>query len=284
MTPTDLSVVVVTYNPDDVLDGFLESLTSTFGSTVPVVLADNASLNGVPEEAAKKFPNVEVVPTGGNLGFGQGANVGVSATNTEWVVVANPDIVWTSGALTELLAATTRWPRAGSLGPLIRDVDGELYPSARELPSLGRGIGHAIFGWWWPGNTWTQSYRRERGDVQERTAGWLSGSCILIRREAFDSVSGFDPAFFMYFEDLDLGERLGRAGWQNVYVPSAEVTHIGGTATSRNKSRMLIEHHRSAYIYLSRRYTGRRWLLVRAALKAGLALRVAVVRRIPWER
>ena len=71
----------------------------------------------------------------------------------------------------------------------------------------------------------------------ERTAGWLSGSCLLLRRDAFDAVGGFDPGYFMYFEDVDLGDRLGDAGWHNVYVPAAVVSHVGGHATVRDPAR-----------------------------------------------
>ena len=110
--------------------------------------------------------------------------------------------------------------------------------------------------------------------------GWLSGSCLLVRRDAFDEVGGFDPAYFMYFEDVDLGERLGRAGWQNVYVPSAAVVHTGGHATTREPSRMAAEHHRSAWTYLSRRYSGWRWAPVRWVLRGGLAARAVLARRV----
>lgn len=191
-----------------------------------------------------------------------------------WVLVANPDIVFSAGALDALLAAAGRWPRAGSLGPLIR-TGGEVYPSARLQPSLGRGIGHAVFAAIWPSNPWTRAYRQD-GAVAERPAGWLSGSCVLLRREAWDSVDGFDPRFFMYFEDVDLGDRLGRAGWLNVYVPGAEVVHTGGHATERDaptSTRMLAEHHRSAYRFLADRHPGARWAPVRLALRAGLLLR-----------
>jgi N-acetylglucosaminyl-diphospho-decaprenol L-rhamnosyltransferase len=85
----------------------------------------------------------------------------------------------------------------------------------------------------------------------------------------------------MYFEDLDLGDRLGAAGWHNVYVPSAVVCHTGGHATSRDPARMAAEHHRSAWRYLSRRYAGWRWLPLRLALHAGLGLRSALASRVP---
>jgi N-acetylglucosaminyl-diphospho-decaprenol L-rhamnosyltransferase len=164
---------------------------------------------------------------------------------------------------------------------LINTPDGAIYPSARALPSLGRGIGHALFGWWWPSNPWTASYRRERGEPREGPAEWLSGSCMLVRREAFDAVGGFDPSYFMYFEDLDLGERLGKAGWLNVYVPSAVVVHTGGHATARDPGGMAAQHHRSAWLYLSRHYAGWKWAPLRLVLRAGLAVRSALARRVP---
>jgi N-acetylglucosaminyl-diphospho-decaprenol L-rhamnosyltransferase len=101
-----------------------------------------------------------------------------------------------------------------------------------------------------------------------------------MRRDAFDAVGGFDPAYFMYFEDLDLGERFGKAGWQNVYVPSAEVVHEGGHATTRVPGPMAREHHRSAWRYLSRRYRGWRWAPVRWVLRAGLWARSLLARRV----
>lgn len=279
-SPAGVGVIVVTYSPGPTLDAFLETLEKATTRPVGVVLADNGSTDGAPEAAASR-PGVELVRTGGNLGYGGAANVGMPHAPGDWVVVANPDLRWEPGALDTMLDAVERWPRAGVLGPAILTPDGTLYPSARALPSLGRGIGHAVFGWWWPSNPWTAAYRRERGAPQEGEAGWLSGSCMLLRREAFDAVGGFDPAYFMYFEDLDLCERICRAGWQVVYVPGAVVTHEGGASTSRDPRAMADAHHASAWRYLSRRYAGVRWAPVRLALRAGLAVRAALARRVP---
>lgn len=272
---TELAVVVVTYSPGEVLDEFLDTLAKATSRQVSVVLADNGSTDGIPQRAAAERDNVELIRTGGNLGYGRGANKGVEALPPEvrWVLVSNPDIAFQPGALDELLAATERWPRGGAFGPLLREPDGSVYPSARLLPSLGRGIGHALVGRIWRGNPWSKAYRQEDTSLTERTAGWLSGSCFLVRREAFEAVGGFDRRYFMYFEDVDLGDRLGRAGWQNVYVPTAEVTHVGGHATSRAQARMLVEHHRSAYRYLADRHPGPLYAPLRLVLRAGLALR-----------
>jgi len=273
----ELAVVTVTYSPGALLDTFLDSLREATTRPVHVVLADNGSVDGAPERAEREREDVTLLRIGENVGYGAGANRGVAALGSEvgWVVVANPDLEWRPGALDALREAGDRWPRAGALGPLIREPSGEVYPSARELPSLTHGAGHAALGAVWPDNPWTKAYRRSDVEPVEREAGWLSGSCLLLRREAFDSVDGFDARYFMYFEDVDLGERLGRAGWRNVYVPSAEVVHVGGASTGKPEvsARMVAAHHRSAYRYLSGRYPGARWAPLRAALKAGLEVR-----------
>ncbi|GHH58990.1 glycosyl transferase [Lentzea cavernae] len=270
-----LGVVTVTYSPGETLAPFVDTLDKATSRPVQVILADNGSTDGVPEEVAASRDNVTFVSTGGNLGYGGGANRGVAALGPDvgWVLISNPDIEFAPGSVDALIAAAERWPKGGMFGPLIREPSGEVYPSARLLPSIGRGVGHAVFGAVWKSNPWTRAYRQEIAPV-ERVAGWLSGSCFLMRREAFDAVSGFDERYFMYFEDVDLGERVSAAGWLNVYVPDAEVTHIGGHSTGRSSARMLREHHRSAYRYLADRHTGVLWAPFRLALKAGLGLRV----------
>ncbi|MCW2601907.1 MAG: glycosyltransferase family 2 protein [Pseudonocardiales bacterium] len=280
VTEPDVTVIAVTYSPGETLEQFLTTLAQATTHSYDVILADNGSTDGAPQLAARTRPEVRLHATGANLGYGRAANAAAALTQAEWLIIANPDVTWAPGSLDALLAAADRWPRAATLGPLIRTSDGDVYPSARELPALGTGIGHALFGWWWPGNPWTARYRRQRSARSEEAVGWLSGACLLVRRAAFMAIDGFDPGYFMYFEDTDLGARLGHAGWLNVYVPAAEVTHIGGHATRHRPESMLAEHHRSAWRYLSRRYSGARWLPLRLALRCGLALRSAVSRAV----
>jgi N-acetylglucosaminyl-diphospho-decaprenol L-rhamnosyltransferase len=280
----EVTVIAVTYSPGETLDRFLDSLADATTRSCDVILADNGSTDGAPQRAATQRPHVRLHRIGGNLGYGRAANAAARLTDARWLVVANPDVTWSPGALDALLDAAERWPRAASLGPLIRTSTGDVYPSARDLPSLSTGIGHALCAWWWPTNRWTVRYRRQFGELEEGPVGWLSGACLLVRREAFDAVEGFDPGYFMYFEDTDLGERLGHAGWLNVYVPSAEVTHLGGHATRHRPAAMLDEHHRSARRYLGRRYPGWRWAPLRTALWAGLRFRSAIARAVSNRR
>lgn len=278
MSGAQVRVVVVAYSPGTFLHDLVESLPAATGEPVAVTVVDNGSTDGT-QDWVRAQPGLDLVESGRNLGYGGAANLGARGASEPWVLVVNPDITFHPGALDALLAAADRWPRAGVLGPRII-TDGRLYPSARELPSLGRGVGHALFGWIWPANPWTAGYRREREDPRESVAGWLSGSCLLLRREAFEEVGGFDEAYFMYFEDTDLCERLARSGWDVVYAPDSVATHHGGHATVHHASAMSKVHHESAYRYLSRRYAGPAYLPLRLVLRAGLWGRYQLSRRV----
>ncbi|RSN13198.1 dTDP-Rha--alpha-D-GlcNAc-pyrophosphate polyprenol alpha-3-L-rhamnosyltransferase [Streptomyces sp. WAC 05977] len=273
--------MTVTYFPGETLEKFLDTLEKATDRDVQVVVADNDSTGDDALDKAARRDNVKLLRIGENVGYGTAANRGVAELDDSygWVAVVNPDVEWEPGSLDALLEVAGRWPRGGAFGPLIHDLDGTVYPSARLLPSFGRGIGHAALGKIWPGNPWTRQYRQETGTPAERTAGWLSGSCQLFRREAFDSVDGFDTRYFMYFEDVDLGDRLTRAGWLNVYAPSSSVMHIGGHSTSKASAKMLRAHHDSAYRYLADRHRGLLWKPVMLAVKAGLALRLKLETR-----
>ncbi|MEO9220360.1 MAG: glycosyltransferase family 2 protein [Mycobacteriaceae bacterium] len=267
---TRLAVVAVTYSPGEHLERFLSSLAAATTAQPQVILADNGSLDGAPEAAAARWAHVRLLHTGGNIGYGAAANRAVAelAAEVDWVLVANPDVEFLPGSVDELLAAAARWPRAAALGPLIREPDGSVYPSAREVPTLLAGSGHALLGGVWPSNPWSRRYRRTEEQPGERAAGWLSGSCLLLRRSVFDSLGGFDSRYFMYFEDVDLGDRLARAGWLNVYVTSAMVTHAQGHAADKSPKSMLTAHHASAYRFQADRHP--QWYA--APLRAGLKL------------
>ncbi|AOW94420.1 N-acetylglucosaminyl-diphospho-decaprenol L-rhamnosyltransferase [Rhodococcus sp. WMMA185] len=270
-----MAVVTVTYSPGEHLEHFLATLADATKEDPQVVIADNGSTDGAPEAADEANEHVRLLRTGGNIGYGGAINRAVAEIDDEieFVVVANPDVRWAPGSIDVLLAAAERWPRAGALGPLVREPDGSIYPSARQVPDLVSGAGHAILGTVWPSNPWTAAYRQENEGVSERSVGWLSGSCLLMRRAAFDSVNGFDSRYFMYMEDVDLGDRLGRAGWLNVYVPSAEVTHAKGHAAGKHPELMLPAHHESAYRFQADRHPHRWQAPLRLALRIGLALR-----------
>ena len=289
-----LPVITVTYSPGKHLRALLESLPGATTRPVEVVLADNGSTDGAPEKAAAEYDHVTFFPTGGNLGYGAGMNAGVRALDDanddslaggtladDFVLLTNPDVQFHDGAIDELLACAARHPTAAAIGPRIIEADGSTYPSARALPSLVDGIGHAILADLWPANPFSARYRQGQDMETEREAGWLSGSCLLVRREAFARVGGFDERYFMYFEDTDLGDRFARAGYSNIYCPSARISHAQGHSTEEASvsATMLRVHHQSAARYLCDRLPHWYQAPVRAVLRAGLGLRAKIVTR-----
>jgi N-acetylglucosaminyl-diphospho-decaprenol L-rhamnosyltransferase len=218
-----------------------------------------------------------------NLGYGSAMNAAIETMpqTVAWVLISNPDVVLTPGVLDELVRAGESDDRIGAVGPAVRNADGTVYPSARAIPSLRTGVGHALFSNLWAANPWTTAYLRDsQGELAARDAGWLSGSCVLVRRSVFAEVGGFDRRFFMYFEDVDLGNRIGKAGYRNRYWPDASITHSGAHSTTGDTSDAMIRaHHTSARKFLATKYPGVLLWPVRVTLTVGLAVRSFLVRR-----
>lgn len=281
-----LAVVTVTYSPGEHLASFLGSLSAAYAGGTVTVLADNGSTDGVPEAAAAEDATVEFLPTGGNIGYGSAINAAVrylrarreaGDVDPEFFLISNPDVSFGEGSVDRLVQAARRWPNAAAVGPRIVESDGTTYPSARAVPTIINGVGHALLGQLWPNNPWSKAYRDNEDMETERVAGWLSGSCLLVRWEAFETVGGFDERYFMYLEDVDLGDRFARAGYDNIYTPTAEIRHDQGHSTKSRQSTMLPAHHRSAYRFQADRHP-RCWQApLRWALRAGLAVRGVVV-------
>jgi N-acetylglucosaminyl-diphospho-decaprenol L-rhamnosyltransferase len=274
------AVVTVSYNSSGQFDSFLTSLRPELSRGLRVLIADNGS--GDLDETrriATEF-GAEVVALGENHGYGGAINRAVRTLpdDVDAVLVSNPDIVITPGAVDILRERLDSDPRIAAVGPRILNEDGTVYPSARSIPSLRTGIGHALFVRVWPGNPWTRSYRAER-ETEARDVGWLSGACLLVRREAFERIDGFDEGYFMYFEDVDLGYRFGKHGYRNRYEPAASVIHHGGLSTRTESKRMLSAHHQSAYRFLSNKYPGPLLAPVRLVLRVALSVRAWLLTR-----
>lgn len=275
------AIVTVSYGSGEVLSGFLPSVEGVSATRPLVVVADNKAHGPEAVEQLTLDNNSSYLGLENNLGYGGAINAAVATLppSVLWILVSNPDVALTPGSLDVLIATGESDPAIGSVGPAIM-TDGVVYPSARSVPSLRTGIGHALFANLWVGNPWTRKYRNEAElSTERRDAGWLSGACVLVRRSAFEELGGFDEGFFMYFEDVDLGYRLGKSGYRNVYEPAAQVIHTGAHSTTSDSAKMIGVHHDSARRFLAKKYSG--WWLwpVRAVLTVGLKVRSALVRR-----
>jgi len=269
-----VSAVVVNYNAKDVLAGCLVSLRAE--DIDDIVVVDNGSVDGSEAVVTGAQPGTVWLASGANVGYGRGANLGARQTESDAVLICNPDVLVRPGAVAALVAALDADASVGIVGPRLLNADGTLYPSARSFPSLVDAVGHGVLGLVWEGNPFSRRYKLLDWDhSDERLVDWVSGACLLVRRPAWDDIGGFDPCFFMYMEDVDLCWRAKRAGWEVRYQPAAEVTHLQGVSTNATPYRMIVAHHRSLWRFARRTTVGwRRGLL--PALAPGMAARAGL--------
>ncbi|NLB48035.1 MAG: glycosyltransferase family 2 protein, partial [Microbacteriaceae bacterium] len=172
---------------------------------------------------------------------------------------------------------------AGSIGARTLNVDWMIYPSVRNLPSLATGMGHAVFGAVWPRNPWSRAYKNASDYGRRRPAGWLSGAAVMVQRDVFETIGGWDEAYFLHFEDVDLGYRIGLAGRTNIFDPEFTIRHTGGHSLKKHSTMAEQAMTASGIRFMSKRYSGfwrspLRWvsvlgLRVRGALRSRQASR-----------
>jgi N-acetylglucosaminyl-diphospho-decaprenol L-rhamnosyltransferase len=286
-TAPRVGVVTVAYGSDAVLPGFLASLPDAVGESFVTVVADNRP--GPESQAAElaRTHGAQYLALPDNPGYGGAINAATQLLppSVDWVVISNPDVVFSARSISTLVATGALDDTIGAVGPAVENLDGTVYPSARPIPTLRTGIGHALFADVWRSNPWTAAYRDDATLAGvRRDVGWLSGSCLAVRRSAFEQVGGFDDGYFMYFEDVDLGHRLGKAGFRSVYEPAARAVHTGAHSTDAESGYMVRAHHDSAKRFVRSAY--RAWYLrpVRTLLVVGLSIRSVIMSRAARKR
>jgi GT2 family glycosyltransferase len=234
-TPAAPSVVVavVSWNTRELLAACLRSLASDAeAGRAEVWVVDNASSDGSPDMVEAEFLWVRLVRSAENLGFGRAVNLVSRRTRSAWVAAANADIRLEPETLSVLIEAGARDPAAGVVAPMLVLRDGTIQPSLQPFPTLldaallrlriyrlSRRIGRRLY------------LRAYRDPAEGGVVDWAAGAFLLVRRDAFDQVGGFDDEQWLYAEDLDLAWRLSRAGWRTRYEPRAIVHHEESAAT-----------------------------------------------------
>jgi GT2 family glycosyltransferase len=230
--PAEVAVAIVSWNTRDLLRECLRSFEGLDSAEVWVV--DNASSDGSSDMVRDEFPWVRLEALDENLGFGAAVNLVASKSSAPWIAPANADVELRPGALSELLCAGQRFPRAGVLAPRLELPSGEPQHSVYAFPTVPFT---ALFNvglhtrWRWLGDRLCLEgfWDPER----ERDVDWALGAFLLVRRTAWEAAGGFDAQQWMYAEDLDLGWRVARAGFTTRYVPSARVLHHASAATTQ---------------------------------------------------
>ena len=246
----ELAVIIVNYNTGDYLERCLASLETHRGDVgIDVLVIDNASVDGSHTRAIAAHPWARLIENRENIYLSPAWNQGIRATDAPYVLLLNPDTEWWVGTLADYVAVARAHPRAGIVGPMIRNLDGTVYPSGRPLPSVVDAMGHGFVGLIMPGNRFTRRYHMEGWDrTTEREVDWVSGACMLLPRKVFEEVGMLDESFPLYAEELDMATRLRDAGWSVLYTPDVEVLHALGVSRGRSR-RMSVMHSTSVYRY-----------------------------------
>lgn len=239
-----VTVVVVTFNSADVVEGLLASLPAGLGGVAAsVVVVDNGSTDATIDVVRSAAPEATVVATGRNGGYAAGINEGVRhGPGGTHVLVLNPDVRLGPGCVPELLAAVRR-TGAGIVVPRLDDAKGALIASRRREPSLRRAIADAVLGADRAGRI------RDLGEVVtdpaayevESPTDWAEGSTQLVSAACWAEVGPWDESYFLYSEETDFALRARDAGFLTYFVPTARAVHLeGGSAGNPRLWRLLV--------------------------------------------
>lgn len=231
---SDLSVIIVNFNTKDLVVDCLKSIFENPCSLkMQVSVVDNGSTDGSLEEIYKKFPDVQVIEAGSNLGFAKANNLAMTKMRSDFYLLLNSDTLIAPRAL-EVLVDVAKKRDFGVASCKLLNRDGSFQPNAGELPNF------------WPMLSWLsglddilhlRSYHEKALDYYKDGAevGWVSGSAMLIRRDVLENVGFLDEKIFMYAEDVDFCFRARTRGFKIGWTDQAEIVHLGGGSSANPK-------------------------------------------------
>jgi len=270
----DLSVVILSWNVRDLLRQCLQSVTITRLLTSEIIVVDNASSDGSPDMLRAEFPEVRLIVSATNRGYPGGNNDGMTAASGRYVLILNPDTLVVGDALSTMLTYADAHSDVGVIGPQLLNPDGSVQSSRRRFPTLLTGLFES---------TWLQSlaprgvlrhyYVQDRPDDATQAVDWVTGACLLVRREVIQQVGLLDEGFFMYSEELDWCRRIKQAGWKIVYLPEAKIIHYMGRSSDQVVAQRHIYFQTSKVRYFRKHH---------GALTAGV-LRASLLLMYAWQ-
>ena len=262
----ELDIIIINYNSTDLLLICLESIYKNYNKdNICIWVWDNNS-NDNPGRIRARFPHVYLNENNRNIGFAAAVNRGLEWSRAPYVMLLNPDTEIKKKVIDVLLIQMKCQKNLGVLGPKILNPDGSLQQSARAFPNLFTGIygRTSILTKIFPKNRMTQKNLLATS-VNGKTpieVDWISGACMLVRKEAIQNVGFLDERFYMYWEDADWCRRMREKGWRVVYNPVISVLHSVGKSSQSHPIRSSLEFHKSAYFLYAKYAAGKQLLLL----------------------
>jgi N-acetylglucosaminyl-diphospho-decaprenol L-rhamnosyltransferase len=269
--------VIVSYESRPLLERCLAALAADAGRTASteVIVVDQDSQDGTAAWLAAERPEVRLVALPGNVGFGAGNNRGAEVATGRWLLLLNSDAFVRPGAIDELVRFAEAQPSAGVVGPKLLWPDGRLQRSCRRFPTVSRLATEYLYARKLAPHSRALNgfYCGDFDHASPRRVDWLTGACLLVRGELFEQLGGFDEAFFLYSEEVDLLYRAARLGAETWFDPAAEVVHVWGGTAGRASAMTLQEQARSHVRYLDKHESRTAAKRARTVVLTGLRLR-----------
>ncbi len=224
----DLSIAIVNYNTKAFLEECLQSLLRYPPSyDYEILVIDNASSDGSLDLVREKFPGVKLFPNPRNVGYAAAVNQAFRGSDSQFVLVLNPDVIVTEGSIDALLEYMKGHPKVGIAGAKLLNPDGSLQYSCRRFYTFKTLLYRRTFlGKIFSGSPAVSEHLMADWDHAEpRQVDWLLGACMMIRRSAVEEVGPADERFFLYFEDVDWCFRMKSRGWEVHYCPDSVMMH-----------------------------------------------------------
>lgn len=278
-----ISVIVVNYNTAELTGLCLESLRRCCASTShEVIVVDNASSDGSVESLASRFPDVRFIENRENVGFGPANNQAAEISRGEYLFFLNSDTELLEDSLAVLRAYLARRPRVGAVGCRLVSPDGAQQASAANFPDLariiaGREVVAGALRRYWPALADRLTFFLPPEDLRAaRRVGWCVGAALAVKKEAFESVGGFDPRIFLYAEEMDLSLAMTRAGWEIHFTPETTIVHAEAASSGRVLNPVRLARIAAGHRYVYLKHHGR-WGLVYCLAEAGSSLAKALL-------
>lgn len=269
-----ISVVIVSYNARYFLEQCLHSVERALQNTDgEIIVVDNASPEKPVEAIRVKFPKVRFVESKENLGFGRANNLGVNLAKGDYVLILNPDTLIPENLFEEIIDFADSKSDLGALGIRLIDANGRFHPeSKRNVPSLRNTFGK-LFGTLFSSKSANSYYKTEVGEFEVAPAEILVGAFMLLRKDVYQKVGGFDSRYFMYGEDIDLSYTLVLNGYTNYYYGAISAIHYKGESTRKDKKYLKI-FFEAMEIFVDKYY--RKNFFQYCIFKIGLKVRTAL--------
>ena len=272
----DLSVIIVNYNTADEIRTCIQSVKKyTNGIIYQIIVVDNNSQDHSKAMLKNEFTDIECHFFDYNSGFSIANNYAMERSESEYILLLNPDTFLIENSLKVMLDFMVRNPAVGAVSPVLEDSEGNFQLNMSMFPDLKQQLLDSLY---------LQSAKKRYSLTENQRESiaskipfeidWVSGGCIMVRKSIYNEIGGFDEQFYLFGEDVDWCLRIKNGGWDIFCLPNTKVIHIGGASTSKNYFTLVSSRFRSRYIFAKKHFNKLEFFIIRVITLFGLSLRL----------